>query len=74
MIREEFLKPCPFCGVDPAVRISYGNLGIACVNPKCLCRPSTWNAAPNTNDVQCVMRAWNRRRADPEPEEEREDK
>lgn len=64
--RKNELKPCPFCGARPGLQEAFGRLSVQCVNDRCSMRPSTWLTV-QTTDLRVVAKAWNRRRADPDP-------
>lgn len=61
------LKPCPFCGSRPLLSDTFGKLSASCVNRRCGVQPTTWLTVKETTDLRVVARAWNTRRADPEP-------
>ena len=61
----EHLKPCPFCGAEPAIgeRVGIGNrkyFYIACENDNCRINPGTDLHIKKS----VVIKEWNRRASD----------
>lgn len=60
IIKNDSLKPCPFCGEYPIIRkLGYDEEWvIECTNPKCAIRPETLSSF---DEPEKAIAAWNER-------------